>query len=66
LRKYGHLFEVQALEKDHRELHEIGLHIVDLKHKSRIREAQQEMLKIAPLSQSILKHLDYLEKHIET
>ncbi len=60
--QYGHLAEFRALERDHRELHMIGLQIVELKHQSRIGEAQAELAKIAPLSQAILKHLDWLEK----
>jgi methyl-accepting chemotaxis protein len=65
LNQYGHLAEIKALQKEHKNLHEIGLHIVALKHQSRIAEAQQELEKIAPLSQSILKHLEHLETQIK-
>jgi hypothetical protein len=66
LHQYGHLPEMKALEKNHRELHEAGLRIVELKQQSRIAEAQQELAKIAPLTQAIMKHLDTLDKQVAT
>ena len=65
LYKYGHLAEMKALQKDHQHLHNIGLQIVELKRQSRIAEAQQELEKIAPLSESILRHLEHLETQIK-
>lgn len=65
LRDFGHLPELQALERPHSELHALINRIIDLKKTGRLPEAEREFEKVAPLSAQIMTLLERIESAIK-
>lgn len=62
--KYGKLPEMVALEKEHEVLHTTVKTIMDLKAAGKVKEAEAEYLKVAPLSTKILDLLTAIESRV--
>ena len=66
LSEFGHLSEMQELEKVHAGLHSTIKNIVTLKHDGDAVGAQQEYEKIEPVSAHVIELLDGLESHVKS
>jgi methyl-accepting chemotaxis protein len=64
LKEYGHLPEMQKLEKEHAEMHGVVKRVVELKTSGDAVRAEQEYAKVGPLSGSIIALLDAMEKKL--
>lgn len=61
---FGHLPEMQTLEKTHEELHSAVKNIVNLKNAGNTSEAEEQYLQIDPMSKEIINLLTAIEKKI--
>ncbi|MGM0594638.1 MAG: methyl-accepting chemotaxis protein [Pseudomonadota bacterium] len=62
LEKYGDMPEMRELDGPHAKLHELIKNIINLKEAGRDDEAEQEYLKIGPLSREIVELLETIEE----
>jgi methyl-accepting chemotaxis protein len=65
MRDYGHLPEMQQLEKIHAELHAVVKRVVRLKEADNIAEAEREFHKVEPISQKIIALLSVIEQRVK-
>jgi len=62
--RYGHLPEMQELERIHAELHDTVRRVVQLHRSGQKDSANRELMKIEPISQRIIQLLTHLENLI--
>jgi methyl-accepting chemotaxis protein len=62
MQKYGSMAEMRQLEKPHEELHKLIRSIIDLRESGRSAEAEQQYLKIEPLSRQVVQMLEIIEQ----
>jgi methyl-accepting chemotaxis protein len=62
MQKYGNMAEMRQLEPPHEELHKLIRTIIDLREAGKMAEAEQEYLKIEPLSRKVVQMLDVIEQ----
>ncbi|MEJ2406563.1 MAG: methyl-accepting chemotaxis protein [Candidatus Thiodiazotropha sp.] len=65
LQKFGHLPDMQAIEKPHEEMHRLIKQIIQIKESGRQEEAERLYERIAPLSSNIIQLLNRLEERLE-
>jgi hypothetical protein len=65
-KKYGHIPEMRQMEQPHAELHNIIKSILRLKEAGNIRGAEEEYLKVEPLSKQIVSLLDKVQAKVES
>jgi methyl-accepting chemotaxis protein len=62
MQKYGSMAEMRQLEQPHAELHKLIRSIIELRESGKRAEAEQEYLKIEPLSRQIVQMLGTIEQ----
>lgn len=62
LEKYGNIDAMRELERPHEELHKIIRAVIELREAGRSSEAEQEFLKVEPLSKRIVRLLETIEQ----
>jgi Methyl-accepting chemotaxis protein len=62
LQKYGDMPEMRQLDKPHEELHKLIRSIIDLRESGKKAEAEQQYLKVEPLSRQIVQMLEVIEQ----
>jgi len=62
MQKYGAMAEMRQLEKPHEELHKLIRSIIDLRESGKAAEAEQQYLKIEPLSRQVVQMLETIEQ----
>ncbi len=62
VQKYGGMDEMRQLERPHEELHKIIRSVIELREAGRPVEAENEYLKVEPLSRQIVQLLDRIER----
>ena len=65
LERYGHMQEMQQLEKVHKHLHEVIHRIVDLKHAGKAEQAEREFAQVESISQQVVSLLNAIERHVK-
>ena len=66
LDRYGDIPDMSAIEDPHTEMHQIIKEIIHLKEQGKHQEAESAYERIAPLSETIISHLNRVEKRINT
>ncbi len=62
MQKYGSMAEMRQLEKPHEELHKLIRRIIELRESGKTAEAEQQYLKVEPLSRQIVQMLETIEQ----
>ena len=63
-REFSHIPQLARLEAPHRELHEVIRRVVELKSKGDQEAAEQEYLKVGPLSEQIVQLIREIEQQV--
>ncbi|MET0065777.1 MAG: methyl-accepting chemotaxis protein [Candidatus Thiodiazotropha sp.] len=65
LQHFGHLPDMQAIDKPHEEMHQLIKQIIQLKESGDLEEAERLYERIAPLSSKIIQLLNRVEEKLE-
>ncbi len=65
LQQFGHLPDMQAIEKPHEEMHQLIKQIIQLKESGEREEAERLYERVAPLSSQIIQLLNRVEETLE-
>ncbi|MET0028163.1 MAG: methyl-accepting chemotaxis protein [Candidatus Thiodiazotropha sp.] len=65
LQQFGHLPDMQAIDKPHEEMHQLIKQIIQLKETGQQEEAERLYERIAPLSSKIIQLLNRVEESLE-
>jgi methyl-accepting chemotaxis protein len=61
---YGHLQDVQELEKKHKEMHDLVKEVVELKHAGKVKEAEQQFSGVASGADAVVALLGKVEREL--
>jgi methyl-accepting chemotaxis protein len=61
---YGHLRDVQELEKKHKEMHDLVKEVVKLKHAGKVKEAEQQFSGVASGADAVVSLLGKVEREV--
>jgi thioesterase domain-containing protein len=61
---YGHLREMQELEKKHKEMHALVKQVVELKHSGRASEAEQEFSRVTNAAEQVVALITKVEAQV--
>lgn len=64
LERFGHIPEMSQVREPHAEIHKLIREIIELKEHGKIEEAEQEYLKVAPLSEHIVELIDNIKQQL--
>jgi len=63
---YGHLPDVQDLEKKHQHMHELVKEVVELKHRGKVKEAEEQFSGVTNAAEEVVALLTSVERQVSS